>query len=344
VKPWTACLLVAGVLVLLISCVWQPALVGALLIGWIQYLARVLPRMTVDRGTVVVGTVAFVLFAAGVHWIGRSWRPRTAAAPWRLRWSMTCVALVVLMFTAGLAVIAIVHQVAWTASAREPLWVHTVGMYSSERGSREQLRWLGMATHDYASAHANAFPTGGTFTDDGTGLHSWEARMLGFDNFTEWDPEGDRQRIDFTVPWNHERNAPIFKRIHPLYLNGGLIDPPVVDAEGYGLSHYSANVHVMGPNRGLKLTEITDGLGQTLLVGEVNTAFKPWGHPCNWRDPAHGINRSPQGFGGPPSQRGAWFAMADGSARFVSDRVSPEVLRALATPAGGETVDPPPER
>jgi hypothetical protein len=33
------------------------------------------------------------------------------------------------------------------------------------------------------------------------------------------------------------------------------------------------------------------------------------------------------------------FVMVDGSVRMVSERASPEVLRALSTPAGGEEVD-----
>jgi hypothetical protein len=31
--------------------------------------------------------------------------------------------------------------------------------------------------------------------------------------------------------------------------------------------------------------------------------------------------------------------MADGSVRFIGERVSPDVLRALSTPNGGEEVD-----
>src|SRR5690348_11362870 len=108
---------------------------------------------------------------------------------------------------------------------------------------------------------------------------------------------------------------------------------------GFGLSHYAANVWVLGPNTKKRITDITDGSANTLLNGEVHADFKPWGHPMNFRDPARGINRSAQGFGGAPYSGGAYYTMADGSVRFVSERISPDVLRALSTPAGGESVD-----
>ena len=70
----------------------------------------------------------------------------------------------------------------------------------------------------------------------------------------------------------------------------------------------------------------------------MNAEFRPWGHPANWRDPSDGINKSPDGFGGPRGSGGAQFVMADGSVRFVSDAISPRVLQALGTPNGREEV------
>src|SRR5262249_41898578 len=112
------------------------------------------------------------------------------------------------------------------------------------------------------------------------------------------------------------------------------------DADGYGLSHYAANSRVLAANKGMRKQDITDGAANTILFGEVNANFKPWGHPMNFRDPAKGVNQSPYGFGGPRGAGGASFALAAGSVRFVSERADPDVLRALATPAGGEEVDP----
>ncbi len=57
----------------------------------------------------------------------------------------------------------------------------------------------------------------------------------------------------------------------------------------------------------------------------------------NVRDPARGINRSPEGFGGPPGWNGAMFLMCDGSVKFLSENTDLSVMKALATPTGGET-------
>jgi hypothetical protein len=85
----------------------------------------------------------------------------------------------------------------------------------------------------------------------------------------------------------------------------------------------------------MKLEEITDGTSNTIAIGEVNHAFRPWGDPANWRDPAIGLNRR-GGFGGPPGNGGARFVLADGSVRFLSNDTDPAVMKSLATPAGGD--------
>jgi hypothetical protein len=163
-------------------------------------------------------------------------------------------------------------------------------------------------------------------------LHSWETHLLGFTTYS-------REGIDMSRPWNDPVNQKYFKCIVPDFINPGL-RAVVEDDEGYGLSHYSVNSRVMGGNRSMKFDQITDGTENTLLIGEINTHFQPWGHPVNWRDPAIGINRSPRGFGGPPGSRGALFSMADGSVRFVNEAIDPAVLQAMSTPCGGEPISP----
>jgi hypothetical protein len=103
------------------------------------------------------------------------------------------------------------------------------------------------------------------------------------------------------------------------------------------LSHYAANVYVMGGGRPLDLRhDFPGGTSSTILAGEAARNYRPWGHHANWRDPGLGINTTPEGFGNPSPQGFACFAMADGSVRIFSSKTSRELLKALATPAGGE--------
>ncbi len=125
----------------------------------------------------------------------------------------------------------------------------------------------------------------------------------------------------------------------PVYINPQLEGSGLTDPRGFGLSHYSANVHVMGGNRTMRPSDLSD-TSNTILIGEVNAGFQPWGHPVNWRDPALGVNRSPHGFGGAPYAGGAQLLMADGSVRFVSEKFSPDVMRALGKPTGKGPIDP----
>jgi prepilin-type processing-associated H-X9-DG protein len=97
------------------------------------------------------------------------------------------------------------------------------------------------------------------------------------------------------------------------------------------LAPYASNVHVIGGNTSRKLADITDGLENTLLVGQAIDNLKPWGQPINWRDPALGINQSPTGFGNAP-RTGALFVFADGHVKFLTSDTSPALLRALGTP------------
>ena len=87
---------------------------------------------------------------------------------------------------------------------------------------------------------------------------------------------------------------------------------------------------------------ITDGLSQTLLIGETSNDLGPWlrGGPSTTRglDDAPGakplIGAGGQ-FGG-YFPNGANFALCDGSVRVFTPKTSPAVLFGMATIGGGE--------
>lgn len=88
---------------------------------------------------------------------------------------------------------------------------------------------------------------------------------------------------------------------------------------------------------------VTDGLSQTLLLGERSGDLGPWlrGGPATVRalddGPAAPKLIGPGGQFGGNHATGANWGFADGSVRFFTDRTDPRVLFGLATIAGRET-------
>jgi hypothetical protein len=113
-----------------------------------------------------------------------------------------------------------------------------------------------------------------------------------------------------------------------------------VNAAGYGLTSYAANVHVLGGTHAGTFQEIKDGNSQTILAGEIANDLPAWGMTTNWRDPALGLHAAGDGFGSVGKQDvGVVLLFLDGSVRRFSRDTDPAVLRSLATPDGGETID-----
>ena len=334
-------LLVTIALLVLLSCaglVVPIDLLGNLAFGWVFYLRRVLPGVTVDWPGVAMAALCLVLFSAGSHallgWLYgqiRAKDPGEEAGRWRVRWTSSMVAVVLLMFVAGLSATGIVHQVGWLMDSR--MTTFGIPSLAARRAqSSNNLKQIGLGLHAYEASHAT-FPPGGMFDALGRPMHGWMTMILpGMDDF------GLLEQIDFTIPWDDPRNRDAFRTEVSMFQNPG-IDLAIEQGTGYALAHYAGNVHVVGGDRPRTPDSIRDGLSNTIVGGEVAAGFVPWGAATNWRDPALGINRSPDGFGG-PFPGGANFLLGDGSVRFLKDSIDPEVFRALGTPDGGEAIAP----
>jgi hypothetical protein len=186
---------------------------------------------------------------------------------------------------------------------------------------------VGMALHNYHEVY-RVFPPGGVFNASETAFFGWPVSIM---PFVASGPEYDM--IDFRLPWNDPRNADVFRRVYPWYLNPSVRQTR--DSNGFVLTHYAANSNVLFPNSSQSIDEISDGLSQTILAGEIAEDFPPYAQPGNWRDPAIGINASPRSFGR-PTRDGAYLLMADGAVLWIPNSVDATVLRALSTPAGSD--------
>ena len=267
-----------------------------LFFGWIYFPIRTLPQMTFEPAALLVGAAAFVVLVAIAHWLCR-WLyghfPAASATPrpWRLRWT----ASIVVMASALLR-----HRHRHDChrppnrldrNGERPIITTSMREVLARITSTNLLKQIGRAMYNYEQRHGR-FPPGGTVNSAGLPMHSWETLLLPY-------LEAGQVKPNMNLPWDHPENAECFKTEMREFLNHGVSSDHRTDDRGYALSHYSVNSHVLGLNRAIPRKEATDGTANTIFGGEINNRFPPWGYPINWRDPALGINKSPNGFGGP---------------------------------------------
>jgi prepilin-type processing-associated H-X9-DG protein len=360
-------------LLFLAACLYSPSVLEQLFFGWIYFPIRVLPQVAVDWPTAILGTFCTLAFVAGLHVTIRGFMRQVtresskAASRFGMRSTVASALAVGLLFASGTAMVGAGHQIVWLltgraerAGAAEAHESPVEGVIASARRAARQsqqknnLKQMGRAIHNFHDV-TRALPAGGTIDDRGRLMHGWADFIGPYIGFTTGE-------IDFLIPWNEPPNDRLYRCGMPVFINPQV--PELFDRDGFGLSHVSANVHVLPISRvpsiaghspgealaaaqaaddrdlrnlPLRFSEIHDGLANTLLIGEAGGNFRPWGHPANVRDPARGVGQSRDGFGGPAGAGGAQFLMCDGSVGLFSNQTNPRVLRALAMPSAGES-------
>ncbi|MCE9568060.1 MAG: DUF1559 domain-containing protein [Planctomycetes bacterium] len=291
-----------------------PVIVG---FGWPWYLKRVVPQLSPDPWVVGTAIVCLVGFTLGSHkflkWLyaASSTEPRH----WRWKWTALLVGLVVLMFTAGIAFIGMIHQTSWIVRSPESL-VRSSWEAAPRRTSANNLKQMGLATHGYHDSFLTLPQV--QFDANGRAMHSWQTQLLPF-----LEQNNVYSQIDLKKPWNDPRNAEPMRAIIKPFLHPSHPWEPV---NGYAVSHYAPNVHVVFGDTPRTLESFLKGTSNTILAGEVSGNFRAWGDPLNARDPRFGTTGHPQGFGG-PNGKPAQFLMLDASVRQFDPKELEEALR-----------------
>jgi hypothetical protein len=305
-------------------------------LGWLIFLRFVLPKVAIDWSATTIALLCLAGLALGLHLFLR-WLARQIAqarhpqqppgAAWQARWTGMILALVLLLFVTGISAVGIAHQTAWLATSPEPVVGRLGGLLDlahDRMSSSNNLKQIGVAVHSYHDVHKALLP-GGTFDAQGNGLHGWQTLLLPY-----IEQDNLFKAIDLKSPWHSARNAPLLRR--PIYCYQHSSVSQTSDDAGFSLSHYAANARVLGA-KPITLADIPNGTKNTILAGEVWTAYKPWGHPANWRDPARGLRTTQDSFGSPQQTADSvLFLMLDGSVRSVAHTVSRATLEAASNP------------
>ena len=215
--------------------------------------------------------------------------------------------------------------------------------------SKNNLKQIGLALHNYHDVHRH-FPAGTHLNEDlkPEKRLSWMYEILPFlEQSFLFDQIQDEQA------WDSETNAEFAEFSIQAYENPG----SVRDSDSvFGVTNYvgicgvgkdaptlpmtDKRVGVFGYDRKLSFRNVTDGTSNTVAVSEASDKIGPWaaGGDSTLRSLTKKpyIN-GPDGIGG-PFNGGCNMMILDGSVRFISENIDPEVMEALSTIHGGEVV------
>ncbi|NQV26003.1 MAG: DUF1559 domain-containing protein [Rhodopirellula sp.] len=228
-----------------------------------------------------------------------------------------------------------------------PAYLVELGDSWRNRSTREviesHLGSIHKALNDYAIENGH-FPAGGTFAVDEEGLevgmHSWMTSLLPYLGHSDvYDT------IDQSKPWNDDANSEPMSHSIPTFLIPSVPHEPT--GRGFATTHFAGvggliqtdqgllPTGIFNKNSAIRIEDVTDGMSQTLIAGEIARALPAWGDPENWRTIEGPLNQRLSSFGN-AAGTGAHFLQGDGSVRFFSNKTSPEVLQKLTTRDAGD--------
>jgi prepilin-type processing-associated H-X9-DG protein len=187
---------------------------------------------------------------------------------------------------------------------------------------KNNLKQLALALHNYHDFYG-CFPPAYIADKQGRPMHSWRTLLL---PFCEFKPIYQEYRFD--EPWNSPHN----RKLAALPLN--LFQCPETKHSNSETNY----LVVVGPrtvfpgSKCVKISEITAGTPETVLIVEVDNSGIQWAEPRDLSEveAARGINpTSGIGISSRHKTDGAQIAFADGSVRFLPSDYPPGNLPAL---------------
>jgi len=198
---------------------------------------------------------------------------------------------------------------------------------SARARTQNNLKQVGLALHNYHDVNGS-FPPAAILGKKGKKMLSWRVEILPY-----VDQDQLYKQFHLDEPWDSEHNKAVLDK-HPMpnvYMLEG------VNKKGDKETYLQAPIGkdtIFDPIQGTKLTSITDGTSNTILV-VFGTKAVPWTKPDDLEIDPKADPRTLLNF----NDNGTSVLFADGSVRFLSKSIA-EALKALLTKSGGEVVSP----
>jgi hypothetical protein len=193
--------------------------------------------------------------------------------------------------------------------------------------SASHLAQIGVALKTYAAAKGH-LPPAVVRDKEGKALYSWRVEILPFLGHLEL-----YQAFNKDEPWDSPKNKELLEKMPDVFACG-----PNGGQGKSGVLAFVGKQTAWGDDRGMPLSDVTDGAATTLLVAAV-----PEDKAVEWTRPAD--LELPEEFTPaelvPMGQRAFLALFADGAVREIGREISLEKFEALLTPAGGEKVELP---
>src|SRR5262249_3525398 len=138
--------------------------------------------------------------------------------------------------------------------------VQAVRELATRARDANNLKQIGLAMHNYHDANG-AFPPAALYDKDGKALLSWRGLLL---PYVEKDNLYQQFKVD--EPWDSPHNKKLLARMPPVYKH------PNVKKTSPGGTFYQVAVGkgtIFDGKRGLRITDITDGTSNTIMVAEA---------------------------------------------------------------------------
>jgi prepilin-type processing-associated H-X9-DG protein len=195
----------------------------------------------------------------------------------------------------------------------------------------DNLKQIAQAMRQYEVVYGS-FPPAYVPDKHGKPLCSWRVLLL---PYLGQQALYDQYHLD--EPWNSPNNRPVSD------LAIGLFQCPAQPDAREPVTYY---VMVVGQDtissgrESRKITDITDGLADTIMLVEVADSTIRWAEPedLHFDRLNFTINGSKRQAISSYHRGGVNAAFCDGSVRFLSDSINPQLVKAMLTIGGGEPI------